>query len=314
MRLVRRALVVLVLVAFCALGALAWLTPRPTEGPRPPAPPPLAGAAPARPAPVPSMLTAAAATAPVDCSTPAGDSVEAADNTGTSTTLAVSPYGVGETGWAVYGPLIAQAVGAVGCDLSTPRFAAQVLSWQKTHGLPATGRVDAATLNALAVIWLERRPFVLAAQKGCPPAPDEATLATALAVESYGGKTVKARPAALEAYRRMAAAARQAMAPQTPALRIGSAYRGPVEEALRCAIGGCGTAGKARCSAHRTGLAFDFDLDPSEGPEAFSTDAANRLRLSRTPTYLWLVANAARFGFVNYPYEPWHWEWTGEPV
>jgi zinc D-Ala-D-Ala carboxypeptidase len=20
-----------------------------------------------------------------------------------------------------------------------------------------------------------------------------------------------------------------------------------------------------------------------------------------------------RFGFVNYPFEPWHWEWTGEP-
>ena len=31
------------------------------------------------------------------------------------------------------------------------------------------------------------------------------------------------------------------------------------------------------------------------------------------PAYRWLVANADRFGFVNYPFEPWHWEWTGEP-
>ena len=25
-----------------------------------------------------------------------------------------------------------------------------------------------------------------------------------------------------------------------------------------------------------------------------------------------LVTRATRFGFVNYPFEPWHWEWTGE--
>jgi LAS superfamily LD-carboxypeptidase LdcB len=25
--------------------------------------------------------------------------------------------------------------------------------------------------------------------------------------------------------------------------------------------------------------------------------------------YWWLVANAARFGFKNYPKEAWHWEW-----
>ena len=34
--------------------------------------------------------------------------------------------------------------------------------------------------------------------------------------------------------------------------------------------------------------------------------------MSRTPAYRWLVANADRFGFVPYPFEPWHWEWTGE--
>jgi LAS superfamily LD-carboxypeptidase LdcB len=38
----------------------------------------------------------------------------------------------------------------------------------------------------------------------------------------------------------------------------------------------------------------------------------NRRWQAATPAYRWLVANAARFGFVNYPFEPWHWEWTGE--
>jgi LAS superfamily LD-carboxypeptidase LdcB len=27
-----------------------------------------------------------------------------------------------------------------------------------------------------------------------------------------------------------------------------------------------------------------------------------------------MIRNAGRFGFINYAYEPWHWEWTGEPV
>jgi LAS superfamily LD-carboxypeptidase LdcB len=51
---------------------------------------------------------------------------------------------------------------------------------------------------------------------------------------------------------------------------------------------------------------------PGGRPE--STDDANRLFQSRTATYRWLVANAGRFGFVPYPFEPWHWEWTGEPI
>ena len=49
---------------------------------------------------------------------------------------------------------------------------------------------------------------------------------------------------------------------------------------------------------------------PGFGPD--SSADPNRLFMSRTPTYRWLVANADRFGFVPYPFEPWHWEWTGE--
>ena len=33
---------------------------------------------------------------------------------------------------------------------------------------------------------------------------------------------------------------------------------------------------------------------------------------TQTATYRWLVAYARRYGFVNYVFEPWHWEWIGE--
>jgi len=49
---------------------------------------------------------------------------------------------------------------------------------------------------------------------------------------------------------------------------------------------------------------------PGFGPD--SSADSNRLFMTRTATYRWLVANADRFGFLPYPFEPWHWEWTGE--
>ena len=49
---------------------------------------------------------------------------------------------------------------------------------------------------------------------------------------------------------------------------------------------------------------------PGFGPD--STADPNRLLQSRSAAYGWLIVNAGRFGFVNYPFEPWHWEWTGE--
>jgi LAS superfamily LD-carboxypeptidase LdcB len=57
---------------------------------------------------------------------------------------------------------------------------------------------------------------------------------------------------------------------------------------------------------------MDLDLGAASGFGPDSTDDANRLFISRGAAYRWMVANAGRFGFVNYPFEPWHWEWTGE--
>ena len=41
-----------------------------------------------------------------------------------------------------------------------------------------------------------------------------------------------------------------------------------------------------------------------------SPDPASRRHMAQGATYRWLVANAGRFGFVPYVYEPWHWEYV----
>ena len=95
-------------------------------------------------------------------------------------------------------------------------------------------------------------------------------------------------------------------------LRDGAEMSG-LADAARCrAEGNCDGIVRARCSAHRTGLAADMYVGQAPGFGPDSSADPNRLFMTRTPTYRWLVANARRFGFVNYPFEPWHWEWTGE--
>ena len=57
---------------------------------------------------------------------------------------------------------------------------------------------------------------------------------------------------------------------------------------------------------------MDIVVGQSPGYPVDSSADPNRLAMSRSPAYRWLVANAERFGFANYVFEPWHWEWTGE--
>ncbi len=306
-----RGIVALVLLlAFVALGIAALRTPRETVSPPLAIRSPTTLAGPAVPA---SSPPPADRPTPEDCAAAVGFTAAATDNANSLASLAVSPFNLPEFGWAAYAPLVAREI-ATACAPETAGFALHLAAWQSAQRLKGDGRMDAPTLSRMAVIWLQRRPFVALAQKACPTFPDEATLAQTAPAEAYGGKKILARAGALAAFRRMDEVARNELGADTPPLKIASAYRGPIEEALKCALGGCGTPGKARCSAHRTGLAFDFYFGVGTGPNAFSTDPANRLALSRSPAYRWLVTNADRFGFVNYPYEPWHWEWTGETV
>ncbi|MDB5442131.1 MAG: D-alanyl-D-alanine carboxypeptidase [Phenylobacterium sp.] len=226
--------------------------------------------------------------------------------------LAWSPFGRPETGWTIYAPLIAREIGT-GCAPQTPGFAGAYAAWQGRQRFAADGIFKVDDFPRLRGVIETRRPFVQLTAKGvCPAPPADAALLAASPGEGYGGKIVSLRASALEAYRRMAAAARAQGVATGDDFKLVSGFRGPVEEAARCADGGCNTVSRASCSAHRTGLAVDIYLGRAAGADPVSSDEANRRAIVQTPAYRWLVANADRFGFVNYPFEPWHWEWTGE--
>jgi LAS superfamily LD-carboxypeptidase LdcB len=244
----------------------------------------------------------------------AGPRDVAARNQATLHTLPVAPFGRQEAGWAIYAPLIGNEIG-VGCSVDTPGFARVLAAWQGKHGLVASGAVDAQTLLLLKGLWQAKRPFILNSRHGgCPAAPAERALARAAASESYGGKTILLQPQALAAYRQMAAAARgEGLIPSNSSLfTIFSGFRSPAYDGARCARQhNCQGLVRASCSAHRTGFAMDVNLGAAPGFTPDSSADTNRLYLAQTPLYRWLVANAARFGFANYAFEPWHWEYVG---
>jgi D-alanyl-D-alanine carboxypeptidase len=235
-------------------------------------------------------------------------------NANSLSTLAWSPFGRAEVGWEVYVPLIQHEL-RTACPPNSEGFAAALAAWQKANRQGEDGVLTEAVFVAMKGTAQSRREFVRFTSGGaCPETPNLITAARP--EEGYSGKQVWLRPAALAAYRRMAAAAR-AEVPEIAAdprnLTIFSGYRSPAADAARCeAEGNCDGIVRARCSAHRTGLAADLYVGQAPGYGPDSTADPNRLHMSRTPTYLWLVKNAGRFGFVNYPFEPWHWEWTGE--
>ena len=279
---------------------------------------PIVKPAPVIPAPAPARPPdlAASPAKPAPCAPAPAFTAAAAMNAASLTGAAWSVFGRPETGWEIYAPLVAHEIGAA-CGPDQPGFAAALADWQGRNGRPATGIMDPDTLKALDILWLRRRPFVAASAHGaCPPPPPAAALASATPAEGYLTKSIQLRAGALEAYRRMAAAARAelpSMAADKRLLTIFSGYRDPADDAARCAKdGNCGTIAKANCSAHRTGLAMDLFLGAPPGFPPESSADANRLYQSRSEVYRWLVANAARFGFMPYPFEPWHWEWTGE--
>ncbi len=231
-------------------------------------------------------------------------------------TLVINPFGRPETGWAVYAPTVGREIRTT-CAPSMPGFARALSRWQAHRSLQATGVFDTATLMLMKSVWQARRPFAVLHTEGvCPDPPLDPALRAASPDETLGGKPVRLRRRALRAYRRMVAAERRAVGadPHDPdALKLFSGYRDPADDQARCAAeNNCQGLVRAVCSAHRTGLALDLMVGAAPGFMADSTDDSNRLFQTRTAAYRWLVRNAGRFGFVNYVFEPWHWEWTGE--
>jgi zinc D-Ala-D-Ala carboxypeptidase len=261
--------------------------------------------------------TAPAAGPPMPLSTQCraeGWTSAAETNANTVRSLAWAPFGRPETGWEVYVTLIQAEIGTA-CPPNSEGFARALADWERQNGQSPDGVLTEPAFLAMKAAVQTRRDFVRFTSGGaCPGTPD---LVTAARIdEGYGGKQVWMRPRALDAYRRMVAAAR-AEVPEIAAdprnLTIFSGYRSPSADAARCqAEGNCDGVVRARCSAHRTGLAADMYVGQAPGYGPDSSADPNRLFMTGTPTYRWLVANARRFGFVNYPFEPWHWEWTGE--
>jgi len=252
------------------------------------------------------------------CDAPTSARQAARLNGGSVDNLPVAPFGHTEIGWRTYAPLTAKEV-ATSCGPETAGFAEALARWKAAHGLPYDGVMDDKTLAALKGAWQEKRPFLMARVKKepCPAPPDLQTLVQIQPRESHYGKPILVRAEVLSAYRRMAAAAKRdlpELAADPMALTIFSAFRSPEFDAAQCAQqGGCnGVARAGGCSAHRTGSALDIVIAAAPGARVDTATDANRRFQSQTPLYQWLVRHADRYGFVNYPYEPWHWEWAGE--
>lgn len=253
-----------------------------------------------------------------DCDGAPVDYASAQQNAVSRRNLLWSPFGREEYGWETYAPRIAQTIGTL-CPSDTPGFAQALARWQEARRLPADGALKPEVFDLMKVEWNRERPYLAVRGEGiCPDAPTEARLAVAQPHEGYKGKIVMMRPAVLQSLRRMQAAARAEipeLARDPEMLTVFSAYRSPDSDAERCAReGNCDGVRRARCSAHRTGLVVDLVVGQAPGYPVDSTADPNRLAMSQTTAYRWLVRNAGRFGFVNYPFEPWHWEYVGESI
>jgi len=262
------------------------------------------------------MVPMIAASPPENCTISAPVGALAA-NVASLGALAWAPFGRPETGWAVYYPKIGVEIGTT-CPVASQGFAAKLGGWQARHKLAPTGVFDPLTFAAMKARWQSARPFVhIDGKTACPPPPAPDALATAATSETYAGKTIRLRAAALVAYRAMTRAARRDrdVAREPRALTIFSGFRDPAADAARClAEGNCNGIVRATCSAHRTGLALDLWVGQAPGYGPDSSADANRSAMVASPSYRWLLVNARRYGFVNYVFEPWHWEWTGEPI
>ena len=266
------------------------------------------------------LVTRTAKSGPVESKLKPTDAVRfraaASANASSRDTLTWPFGGKNQTGWNIYVTLISNTIDS-DSDPNSPEFAASLAAWQTSRGLPSSGILDVSTLEALRGVWQSQR-------LGRSIVPAEDRLLTAPIVDFYdptrAPDLLKLERETYTAYRKMIAAASKdlggsikftktgELAEGEKLLRIVSAFRSPeYQQQLRQQSPGSGRAALAKNSAHSTGQALDLYV----GGEPVSTKDANRLLQVRTPAYKWLVKNAARFGFHNYFYEPWHWEYVG---
>ena len=239
----------------------------------------------------------------------------ALENTRLRNSLAWTFGGKTQTGWTIYAPLIAHAIGTES-EPDTSDFALALSRWQTTSNLPATGILDNATLESFTKYWQSQRLGKFGVQTGdslqfAPIAeffdPTRSPDLLQLEQETYAAYKKMIAAAAKDLKNELKLTASGELAPNEKFLRIVSAYRSPeYQEALRRKEPNAGRAALAKNSPHSTGHALDIYV----GGEPVKTLDSNRLIQVQTPVYKWLVKNAHKFGFYPYFYEPWHWEYV----
>lgn len=221
-----------------------------------------------------------------------------------------------QRGWYLYTPLITRLLEteseATGAD-----FASALSRWQTGAGLRASGVLDDETLYRMVSTWqgarLKNKEYATPDRLLQAPTSDfyDPTRADGLRQverETYAAYKRMIAAAAADPSLGLKVTASGELAPEERYLKIISSFRSREHQAhLRAQSPGSGRAGLAVNSPHFTGRALDLYV----GGEPVETRDSNRALQVQTRAYRWLVANAGRFGFRPYYYEPWHWEYVG---
>ena len=221
-----------------------------------------------------------------------------------------------QRGWYLYTPLITRLLEAEG-EAAGPDFASALSRWQTASGLRPSGVLDDETLYRMVSTWqgarLKNKEYATPDRLLQAPASDfyDPTRADALRQverETYAAYKRMVAAAAADPSLGLKVTAAGELAPEEKFLKIISSFRSREHQAsLRAQSPGSGRAGLAVNSPHFTGRALDLYV----GGEPVETRDSNRALQVQTRAYRWLVANAERFGFRPYYYEPWHWEYVG---
>ncbi|MFN2454999.1 MAG: D-alanyl-D-alanine carboxypeptidase family protein [Pyrinomonadaceae bacterium] len=231
--------------------------------------------------------------------------------------------GKGQRGWYLYVPLIKREIGT---DREPPdeAFAVALASWQVAEKIKPDGILDEDTWARMIAVWQSRR-----LKDHTPAAPGQLIVSPVadfwdssrpeelrkVELQTYAAYKRMMQAAVSDATLNLAAARDESgnatgLASSEKFLKIVSAYRSrEYQDRLRRASPNAGRAGLAVNSPHFTGHALDMYV----GGDPVSTEDGNRAVQVQTPVYLWLVKNADKYGFRPYFYEPWHWEYVGEP-
>lgn len=210
-----------------------------------------------------------------------------------------------EKGFEIYIPLIQKTIGN-DANYNSAEFANALKNWQIKNGCKnQNGILDVDTFLHFKDIWQSSRKIksafketesVSISRKDLYDSKREPSLS------KIGGKTYLA-------YQAMITAAKQDGLNESDLKIVASnrtlARLKMLQKSNLSSKAGVSLASKN--SVHFTGRALDLFV----GGDPVNSDDANRLKQTKSKAYLWLLKHGEEFGFKNYFYEPWHWEFVG---